>query len=360
MSDRFPALLSSSTVASVASFVAFASRVAMATLIVVALPATGASGQNAAEPSEPPRMADGRPDLQGVWSYATVTPLERPSELAGKEFLTEEEAAAYEAERVLSRNADLNRDELVGLVTDRGVVNGTTETRDLALAYNDFWWDRGTTVVGTRRTSLVIDPPDGRIPALTAAAQTRQAARTALSQRPTEGPEDRSLSERCILRGNAGPPMTPAGYNNNFHLIQTPGHVVIFNEQIHDARIVAMDGRSHLPPEIRQWMGDSRGRWEGDTLVVETTNFNDQKNFRGAGEGMHLIERFTRTDTETLTYEFTVRDPQSLATPWTAQIPMTQSLEPIYEYACHEGNYGMASTLSGARSIERDAGLGSR
>ena len=356
MNDRFPASLSSSLFV---LFVSFAFRVAMATLTVVTLPATGAAGQNAAEPSRsaPPRTADGRPDLQGVWNYSTVTPLERPRELAGKEFLTEEEAAAFEAERVLSRNADLNRDQLVGEVTDRGVVNGTTETRDLALAYNDFWWDRGTRVVGTRRTSLVIDPPDGRIPALTTAAQTRQAARAAFSQRPTEGPEDRSLSERCILRGNAGPPMTPSGYNNNFHLIQTPGHVVIFNEQIHDARIVAMDGRSHLPQGIRQWMGDPRGRWEGDTLVVETRNFNDQKNFRGAGEGMQLTERFTRVDPETLTYEFTVSDPTSFALPWTVQIPMTQSLEPIYEYACHEGNYGMEGTLTGARAIERDAGV---
>ena len=305
--------------------------------------------------SDPPRTADGRPDLQGVWSYATVTPLERPSELAGKDFLTEEEAAAFEAERILDRNADLNREKLIGAVTDRGVVNGTTETRDLALAYNDFWWDRGTTVVGTRRTSLVIDPPDGRIPALTASARARAAARAARSERPTEGPEDRSLSERCILRGNAGPPMTPAGYNNNFHLLQTSDHVVIFNEQIHDARVVPMDERPHLSQSIRQWMGDSRGRWEGDTLVVETTNFTDKASFRGTGEGMHLIERFALMDAKTLAYEFTVNDRQSFTASWTAQIPMTRNASPIYEYACHEGNYGMEGTLSGARAIEMAA-----
>ena len=338
--------------------------VALVTVTVVAsLAPVAAAGQSQAgepNPSTPPRTSDGRPDLQGVWNYSTVTPLERPRELAGQQFLTEEEAAAFEAESVLSRNADLNREDLIGTVTDRRVVNGTTETRDLALAYNDFWWDRGTKVVGTRRTSLVIDPPDGRIPALTAAAQTRQAARAARSERPTEGPEDRSLSERCILRGNAGPPMTPAGYNNNVHLIQTPGHVVIFNEQIHDARLVPTDGRPHLPQDIRQWMGDSRGRWEGDTLVVETTNFSDQTYFRGAGEGMHLIERFTRIDADTLNYEFTVSAPRSFTQPWTAQIPMVKSLDPIYEYACHEGNYGMEGTLSGARAIEREATTSSR
>ena len=331
------------------------------TLVAVAsLSAMPAVGQTQTAGTGAPRTPHGQPDLQGVWNYATVTPLQRPIELTGKEFFTEEEAAEFETEAVLSRNADLNRDELIGEVTARGVVNGTTETRDLALAYNDFWWDRGTTVVGTRRTSLVIDPPDGRIPALTPEAQARAAARTALSQRITEGPEDRSLSERCILRGNAGPPLTPAGYNNNVQLFQTPGYVVIFTEQIHDARIVPLDGRQHLPPHMRQWMGDSRGRWEGDTLVVETTNFTDMTYFQGAGEGMHLIERFARVDADTLHYEFTVTDPRSFTKPWTAQIPMRKSLDPIYEYACHEGNYGMEGTLSGARAIEKDARTGPR
>ena len=331
------------------------------TLIAVAsLSVVSAGGQTQTAKADPPRTPDGRPDLQGVWNYGTVTPLERPIELAGKEFFSEEEAAEYETQAVLSRNADLKRDELIGLVTARRVVNGTTETRDLALAYNDFWWDRGTTVVGTRRTSLVIDPPDGRIPDLTPVAQARAAARAARGQRITEGPEDRSLSERCILRGNAGPPMTPAGYNNNVQLFQAPGYVVIFNEQIHDARVVPTDGRQHLPQQMRQWMGDSRGRWEGGTLVVETTNFTDKAYFRGAGGGMHLIERFTRVDRDTLTYEFTVSDQQSFTKPWTAQIPMRKSLDPIYEYACHEGNYGMEGTLSGARAIEKEATTGSR
>ena len=157
-----------------------------------------------------------------------------------------------------------------------------------------------------------------------------------------------------------GPPMLPAGYNNNVQLFQTPGYVVIFTEQIHDARIVPMNGRPHLPQHLRQWMGDSRGRWEGETLVVETTNFSDKAYFRGAGEGMHLIERFTRADEDTLNYEFTVSDPQSFTKPWTAQIPMRKSLDSIYEYACHEGNYSMESTLSGARAIEKGAKAESR
>ena len=155
------------------------------------------------------------------------------------------------------------------------------------------------------------------------------------------------------MRPNAGPPLTPAGYNNNVQIFQTPGHVVLFAEQIHDSRVVPTDGRPHLPQRLRQWMGDSRGRWEGETFVVETTNFNDRKYFRGAGGNMHLVERFTRLDADTLLYEFTVSDPQSFTRPWTAQIPMKRNPDPIYEYACHEGNYGMEGTLSGARAVER-------
>ena len=225
--------------------------------------------------------------------------------------------------------------------------------------YNNFWFDFGTTVVETRRTSLVIDPPDGRIPRipqLTPVAQERVARREALNQRIAEGPEDRSLGERCIVRPSAGPPIVPRAYNNNVQLFQTPGYLVILSEEIHDARIVPMDGRAHLPSHLRQWMGDSRGQWEGDTLVVETTNFNDKKYFRGAGQGIHLIERFrfARLDETTLNYEFTVSDPESFTRPWTVQIPMKKSLNPIYEYACHEENYGMEGTLRGARAVERN------
>jgi hypothetical protein len=325
----------------------------LASTIVLLLASISAAAQApkvAAKTWNPPRAADGHPDLQAIWNYATLTPMERPRELAGKAFLTEQEAAEFEKRAMQSRNVDLNRETKP---TARGVVNGTVETEDLANAYNEFWWDRGSKTVATRRTSLVIDPPDGRIPPLTPQAQKRMAALTDLNERLAEGPEDRPLSERCITRPNAGPPMAPTGYNNNIRLIQTPGYVVVFNEQIHDARIVPMDGRPHLPQSVRQWMGDSRGRWEGDTLVIDTTNFTNQTNFRGSGENMHLTERFTRVDRDTLLYEFTIDDPQSFTKRWTGQIPMKRTDEPMFEYACHEGNYSMFTTLSGARALEK-------
>ena len=295
-------------------------------------------------------MADGHPDLQGTWNYSTLTPIERPRDLAGKAFFTEQEAAEYEKRSRQSRNVDLNRETTP---TTRGLVNGTVETEDLASAYNEFWWDRGSKIVSTRRTSIVIDPPDGKIPPLTPEGQKRMAALNEANERLAEGPEDRPLSERCIVRPNTGPPMTPTGYNNNFQLIQASGYVVIFNEQIHDARIVPMDGRPHLAKTVRQWMGDSRGHWEGDTLVVDTTNFTDKANFRGSGANMHLVERFTRTDPNTLLYEFTVDDPQSFTKTWTGQIPMKRTTEAMYEYACHEGNYSLSTTLNGARALEK-------
>ena len=296
------------------------------------------------------QKVDVHPDMQGIWTYSTLTPMERPRELVGKEFLSEQEAAAYEKRLIQSRNVDLDRETAP---TARGIVNGTVETADLANAYNEFWWDRGTKLVKTRRTSIVIDPPDGKIPALTPQAKKRMAALEEANERPAQGPEDRPVSERCIVRPNSGPPMTPTGYNNNFRLIQTPGYVVILNEQIHDARIIPTDGGPHLPQNVRQWMGDSRGHYEGKTLVVETTNFTGKANFRGSGENMHLVERFTLTDPGTLLYEFTVNDPESFTRSWTGQIPMTKGPEHIYEYACHEGNYSLATTLSSARTLEK-------
>jgi len=286
-----------------------------------------------------PRTPDGQPDLQGIWSFATITPLERPAELAGKEFFTAKEGVDYENE-VRKRNNMDRRD-------------GTAEA-DVQRAYNDFWWDRGTRIVKTRRTSLVIDPSDGKIPALTAAAKERQAERQAANRgHEFDGPENRPLQERCLTWVSTGPPMLPTAYNNNIRIVQTAGYVMILVEMIHDIRVIPLDDRPHLPQNVRQWKGDSRGHWEGETLVLETTNFTGKTAFRGSSEKMRLTERFKRMDAGTLLYQFTVDDPGSFEKPWTVEIPITRNEAPIFEYACHEGNYAMTGGLAGAREQER-------
>lgn len=320
----------------------------------VALAVVSSSPATAQSENDSLRTPAGHPDLTGVWDFRTVTPLERPDELADKEFLTEEEVASYAAERVRASNADLNREEKKQTTTDRGQVNGTRESSDLALAYNDFWWDRGTVVVETRRTSLVIDPPNGRVPALTEAGAARAAERVRINQRPTEGPEDRPLGERCITGFNSGPPMLPAAYNMNVQIFQTADHVVLLNEMVHNARIIPLDGSDHA--NVPLWTGDSRGHWDGDTLVVETKNFLRETSFRGSSEKLHLVEKIQRLSEETLLYTFTVTDPTTWTSPWTVELPMRRSDLPMYEYACHEGNYGMEGTLSGARVIEKQSG----
>ena len=286
-----------------------------------------------------PAASGDHPDLQGVWSFATLTPLERPAEFAGKAQLTDQEAADYAKRTVQGRNFD-RRD-------------GSKE-QDVSRAYNDLFYDFGKTA--SNQTSLIIDPPDGRLPAMTPAGQKRAAERAARVSRPPEGPEDRPAWERCIVGFNSGPPIMPSGYNNNVQIVQSPGYVVIFTEMVHTARVVPMDGRPH--GTMRQWLGDSRGHWEGNTLVVDTTNFTNN----GTGtiglrvatdENFHLVERFTRRDANTLVYEFTVDDPTIWTKPWTASVPMTKTNELIYEYACHEGNYGMQDILSGARAAEK-------
>jgi hypothetical protein len=284
---------------------------------------------------------DRHPDLQGVWSFATLTPLERPAELAGKSQLTDQEAADFAKRTIERRNFD-RRD-------------GSKE-QDVARAYNDLFYDFGTSA--SNQTSLIIDPPDGRLPPLTASGEKSAVERAARLARRPVGPEDRPLWERCILGFNSGPPMMPSGYNNNVQIYQAPGQIVIFNEMVHSARVVLMDGRPH--GSIRQWMGDSRGHWEGDTLVVDTVNFT--KNGTGTislrvptDENFHLVERFTLRGTDTLLYEFTVDDPTVWTKPWTASVPMTKTEELIYEYACHEGNYGMLGILSGARAEDKAA-----
>ena len=277
------------------------------------------------------RTAWGDPDLQGVWSFATITPLERPERYAGRDRLTDTEIAT------------LNQDALTR--GDQPPPPGDTG------AYNAFWFDRGES---TGRTSLIVDPPDGRIP-FTPEGHARLEARRALLRRPAHGPEDRTPGERCAHHTKAGPPMSAGGYNNHLRLFQTPGYVVVWTEQIHDARVIPMDGRPPIADAIRQWMGDSRGRWEGDTLVVETTNFNGKAAYQGSADGMHLVERFTRTGTDTLEYVYTVSDPATYARPWTASITMTPMDGDLYEFACHEGNYGMEGILAGARAAEREA-----
>jgi hypothetical protein len=326
----------------------FAAPLAAVTLFVlISSPALAGQGRSpSTKPSAALRTVDGHPDLQGIWTNATVTPFERPSELAGKEFFTAAEAAEYEKKIVEQNNADRR---------DRGAEE------DLAIGYNAAWWDRGTKVVSTRRTSLVTDPPDGRVPPLTPAAQRKAGARAeARALHPADGPEDRSLDDRCIVRRTAGPPMLPAGYNNNYQIVQGPDHVAILVEMIHDARIISLDGRSHVSSKIRKLTGDSRGRWEGNTLVVETTNFTDQTNFRGSGENLRVVERFTRVDEETLLYQFTVDDPQSFVRPWSGEIPMKKIPGPIFEYACHEGNFSMENILSIARAEENATDGGGR
>ena len=305
-------------------WVAGSALAVVATLVVAPSTAVGQTGAR---------------DLQGVWDFRSVVPFERPDALAGKETLTAEEGAAFAQERVDALNVDLRRDE-----NGRAPLSG---------GYNNFWYDRGSSLGEERRTSLVVDPPDGKVPARTEAARARGAARGAALGRDAFGPEDRGAFERCILGFNSGPPMNPSAYNNNMQLFQTPDHVVILNEMVHDSRIIPLDGSSHLPNDVRQWMGDSRGHWEGDTLVVETRNFSDKTSFRGSGPEMHLVERFTRADPDTLIYEYTVTDPDSFAQPWSVRTAMKRSDGNVYEYACHEGNYGMQNLLVAARGADQ-------
>ncbi len=298
----------------------------------------------------PLRTPDGQPDLQGIWNFATITPLERPPALEGKEVLSPEEAAAFEAAENQRLNRDLVDPEIGGAgyppVSEGGVV-----------AYNEFWYERGNELTKDRRTSLIVDPPDGRIPPLAAEGERRAEARRVYQQEhPADSWTDINPQVRCIFSNNAGPPMVPGAYNNNVQIVQSPGRVAILNEQIHSTRILQLDGRPPLPQNVRQWAGTSQGHWEGETLVVETTNFRPEKIFRGSSaNSLRLTERFTRLDEDRLHYEFTVEDPMTWTRPWTAVVPMTRTEDPLFEYACHEGNYGLAGILSGARAQEREA-----
>jgi hypothetical protein len=283
----------------------------------------------------------GSRDLEGVWGFATLTPLERPAEFAGKAVVSNEEAAAW-ARQTIERG-------------DRDRRDGGAAV-DVGRAVNDYWFERGTSLAalgGKRMTAMIVDPPDGRLPPLTESGRARVAARAEDNrQHPADGPENRSLQERCLVF-NGGPPIQPGPYNNFVKILQFKDYVVIFTEMIHDARVVPLDGRPHVAAAVRQWLGDSRGRWEGDTLVVDTTNFTSKTPFRGTDENLHLVERLSRADATTLLYEFTIEDPTAFTRPWTARLPMKKTSERLYEYACHEANYALPNILRGARYEER-------
>jgi hypothetical protein len=326
----------------------------LAVAAVVPLASATAGGQGPPKAGVPstkawsqPRTPDGQADLQGYWTNATFTPLERPAELAGKEFLTEAEAALYQQQQELRENSQSKDD----------------------IHYDNVIWQSESYAKGVsrRRSSLIFEPADGRVPPLTANAQTRAAARAAdaRSRGPADAVEYRSLGERCISWGNEGPPMLGATYYNNLQILQSSNAVVIRHELMHGIRVIPLDGRPHVGPNIHLQGGDGRGHWEGNTLVVETTNFTDRTNFRGppatarqdifASATLRVLERFTRVDADSILYQFTLDDPATWTRPWSGEILMRKWEGPIYEYACHEGNYGLAFILSAARAQEKPA-----
>jgi hypothetical protein len=321
-----------------------ASVVALALVSTLPLAAQPQGVAAKTKTSAVPRTPDGHPDLQGIWTNATITPMERPAQFAGKLTATDEEASKYEKQ---------NNDNLYG---DRRSENAE---QDRDHAYNALFFDRGTELArvdGVKRTSLIIDPPDGKIP-LTPEAQKRTAGRLQAIEQRFDRPQDRPLGERCLLGfgSTSGPPMLPVLYNNNYQIVQTPDTIMILVEMVHDVRYIHMDGRPHLPSNVRQWMGDSIGHWEGDTLVADTTNFTDKTRFRGSSENVHVVERFTRVDSGTILYRVTIDDPTTFTKPWTLEYPFLATRGPIYEYACHEGNYAMPDILGGARLAEKTA-----
>jgi hypothetical protein len=297
-----------------------------------------------------PRTPDGHPDLQGIWTTHTFTPLVRPARYANQEFLTKEEAA-----------------ELATLLTQEdvdplaaGIFGASDEERRKRIVQNDpthydnaLWLATELKPLSSNRTSLIYDPPDGKIPPLTPDAVQRAAARRAAAG--FDSYETRPLSERCIMVANEGSPMLPPAYNDVLQIVQTPAYVLVVREMETAPRLIPTDGRPHLSENIRLWAGDSRGRWEGDTLVVDTTNFTDRTAFQGSSSALHVVERFTRVSADRILYQFTVDDPNTWTRPWSAEIPMTATKGPLYEYACHEGNYGLPDILRGARFTEKEA-----
>jgi hypothetical protein len=319
-------------------------HIMLALVVATELAGTGLAAQSTATRKgwTPPRTPDGQPDLQAIWTNATITPFERPATLRDKAFLTEAEAVAIERRATTRREADA--------APGPGDVG----------SYNQVWFDSGDRVVSTRRSSLVIDPPDGRVPLRPEA----EAARDYNSAHERDSYEFMSVWDRCITRG-APAGMFPAGYNNAYQIVQTPGYVTIHSEMIHEARIIPIDGRPHLPGNVRLWNGDPRGRWEGNTLVVDTTNYNDKGwiatqaaagRIKGVPQtaSLHVVERFTPIDPDTIDYEATIDDPKMFTRPWTVSIPLHRNpAYRIYEYACHEGNRSVGNILSDSRALEK-------
>ena len=306
-------------------------------LVGALLTAPWAVAAQSPDDTEVPRTSWGVPDLRGVWDFRTLTPLERPRNLEGQARFTEEGAAEF-ARRSIERRA-------------------TDGVRDRSV--HAYWWlDYGTEVNEDRRTSLISDPVDGRIPPLTPTAQEMVRAprqhpitQPLVLESGADGPDDRGVAARCIIGFSSGPPIVPSAYNNILQVFQTPDYVVIFTEMVHEARIVPLDDRPHLAETTRQWLGDSRGHWDGETLVIETTHFRADSGL--TGPNMHLIERLTRLDSDTVAYEYTVTDSTVYTAPYTVMMPLRRTNGPIFEYACHEGNYGLYGILAGARELER-------
>ena len=299
-------------------------------------------GQNRpAKPYTPPRTPDGQPDLQGFWTNSTYTPLERPDNVT-KELYTPEELAA-----VIKQAAERERAQ---------TAPGTTA--DVHYDFSQFALDRSQAAFAQNlRTSLIVNPENGKLPPLTEEGRKRAAESAEAAKRVGrwDSAESNQLDDRCLIMAGAGPPMLDAAYNSNYHIVQSAGHVMILTEMIHDVRVIPLDGRPQPHSNVRQWMGVSRGRWEGDTLVVETTNFNGKNPLRGSSENIRVTERFTRVADDAILYKFTVEDPSTWTRAWTAEMPMLKTTGPLFEHACHEGNYGLYNTLVGARLEEKNA-----
>ena len=334
-----------------------ASRLASVGLAICAV-LTGATAA-LAEGSKPaqwraPRTSDGQPDLQGVWTNATITPLERPDKFGQRLVLNAAEARTLE-----QAEADYNAEKDAPSDLSQAPTGSCRSGTGASCGYNNFWIDRGTQVAiynGERRSSLIVDPPSGKVPPLTPERQRSMAARVQTARNNFDGPEARSLGERCLLAfgSSSGPPMLPVLYNNHYQIVQNRDHVMILVEMVHDARVIRLGG-THPPSSVRRYMGDSIGRWEGETLVVETTNFTDREAFRGATENLKVIERFTRVGPATINYRFTIEDPAAFTQSWSGEIPLNATTDQIYEYACHEGNYALPGILAGAREEEKAA-----